>query len=1063
VSTEVHFRDEVRKLEPEHPLEMELKGGQGDRYEVALQAGQYVHIVADQRGIDVTLRLRAPDGTTVLEVDSPTGNTGPEQIFTIPEVSGTFRVEVFSTEAKDPAGRYEVKLDTPRIAKDADRNQVRAFKSFAEGDFLIQQGSLDSKRQSLPKFEAALALWRELDNREWVAESLSRIGWAHQDLSEKDKALAALQEALPLLHALGKRVEEGKALTRCGTIQLHYGLTQEAIELQLKALTIFREIGKVGLESSTLNSLAAAYDVAGEAQKGLDAYRLALDRAKVAGGWQDEEASALRGIGDVLLNLGKLEPAMDSLRKALDAFRKQNNSRQAAYVLSRMAGISQRLGRLDDALSQLQEALEIQQRIDDKDGQMSTLNTLGTVQLLKKDIAKAGETYGRALKLAQSTKNRHGEAVSLLNLGRYRFEAGDPSEALRLHEQAAALFQAIHFRRGEVSTLYGSARALHALGDFTGARERLERVVEGVEALREESQSQDLRGAYFATKQNYLDLQVDVLMHLHALEPGADYDAQALALNERRRARSLLELLAVPRKEMEKSADPELLAQDRQIRQKINAIEVRLRTESATRQFAEIDAMEEGQRSRLLELADIDARLRSRNPEFSSSTLRPQPPNVLDMQKLVGDWGLLLVYSLGEERSFLWCLAKEGQLETYTLPSRAWVEEAARQVRTAWSHRGGERGAGARWAARLSREILGPVAQKLGKKRLLIVADGGLETLPFAALPDPRTLSANPEQEESAEPLVVQNEIIHLPSVSTLVALRNKLRRRAVPPAWLGIVADPVFSADDPRVKASAPAARPSDSPADLNLARATEDLGIQRFERLLFTRVEAESIAKLVPSSSRVALDFEASRELMESRELKRYRILHFATHGLLNSEHPELSGLVLSLVDPQGNPRENGFLLAQEISGLDLPAQLVVLSACQTGVGGEVRGEGLGGLTRSFMSAGVPRVIVSLWNVNDQATSELMTRFYRGMIAKGLPPSAALRCAQLSMRGQKEWSSPYFWAPFIFQGEWRTRNDSGGPPIGREAVPSQPPPVPDTDFPPPGSDGTPPCPELP
>ena len=1062
MSTEVHFRDKVRKLEPESPIERELKGGEGDRYEIALQAGQYVHLVADQRGIDVTLRLKAPDGTTILEVDSPTGNTGPEQVFAIPEVSGTFRAEVFSSDGTAPVGRYEVKLEMPRAATDTDRKHVQAFKLFAEGDLLIQQNATSATRQALPKFEAALALWRELAKQEWVAESLFRIGWAQDDLSEKDKALAALGEALPLLQALGKRVEEGRVLTRSGSIELQKGRAPEAIDLQLKALAIFREIGKVGLESSTLNNLGAAYDVAGEAQKGLDAYRLALDRAKAAGDRPEQEASALRGIGEVLINQGKLEPAMDSLRQALAAFRKMDSASNTAHILSRMAGISQRLSQLDDALSQLQEALEIQQRIDDKDGQVATLNSLGTVHLLKKDTEEAGSIYARALDLAKSTNKRYDEAISLLNLGRYQFEAGNPREALRLHEQAAALFQAIRFRRGEVSTLYGSARALHALGDYSAARERLERVVEGVEALRDESQSQDLRSAYFATKQHYFDLHIDVLMHLHSQDPNAGYDAQALALNERRRSRSLLEILAEPKPKLESGADPELLAQEKQLRQKLNVGAAWLATDHGDHSAAEVASIEERLRALLLKLADVDAQLRSRRHGLAA-VAGPQPLTVSDMQNLIGKWGLLLVYSLGEERSFLWSLASDGKIGSYLLPSRAWLEEAAGQVRIAWSRRRGERGTRTYWAARLSREILGPVAKELGSKRLLIVGDGALATLPFAALPDPRALSGKPEQDEAADPLVVRNEIVHLPSISTLAALRNLPNRKAVPPAWLGIVADPVFTADDPRVVKGGTSPTQASSIDNSNLARAAEDLGINRFERLPYTEVEAKAIAKLVPKSSRVALGFEASRELIESRELKRYRILHFATHGLLNSQHPELSGLVLSLVDPQGNPREDGFLLAHEISSLDISAQLVVLSACQTGLGDEVRGEGIVGLTRSFLSAGVPRVIVSLWNVNDHATSELMTRFYRGMIVKGLPPSAALRCAQLSLRSQTEWSSPYFWAPFIFQGEWRTRSDSGGPPIGKEAEPSKPPPVSDTDFPPPGTDEPPPpCPDL-
>jgi CHAT domain-containing protein/Tfp pilus assembly protein PilF len=1072
VSTEVHFRDGVRKLQPEQPVETELKGGEGDRYEADLQAGQYVHLVADQRGIDVTVRLRGPDGAVVLEVDSPTptGNTGLEQIFVIPEVSGTFRTEVFSTDRSAAAGRYEIKLQTLRTPTEADRKHVQAFKLLMEGEKLRRQGA--AAAQSSEKYEAALALWRGGSESEWVAESLYLIGWVNKDDPKgMAKALSAFREALPLLHASGKRDEEGVVLTWRGNLELRNGAVEDAIGLQLQAINIFQEIKNPDLEASALNSLGAAYGVGGQTQRALDSFRLAL--AQTRDGNLAEEASALRGIGWMLIEQGKFEAAMDSLRQALAAFQKLGSSSDAADTSSRMAEISQRLGRLDDARSQLQTSLDLQQRAGDEDGQVMTLNSLGTVHLLQKETSKAGDFYGKALRLAQSTNRRHDQAISLLNLGRYRFEAGDPQEALRLHEQAATLFQALGYRRGEVSTLYGSARALHRLGDYQAARERLERVVEGVEALREESENQDLRSAYFATKQPYFELHIDVLMHLHALNPKAGYNAQALVLNERSRAKSLLETLAEPRPKIG-NADPEVLAREREIRQKLNVSVAQLAIDNGKHTAASLAHLEERQRALLLELADIDAQLRSRKPGLAALA-KPQSLTVSDMQKLAGKWGLLLVYSLGEERSFLWCLAGDGQIASYdTLPSRAWLEEAAAQVRMAWSRKGGERSTAARWAVRLSQEILGPVAKRLGKKRLLIVADGALETVPFAALPDPRALSGNPEQDEEAEPLVVQNEVVHLPSIGTLAVLRNK-PRLAPPPSKLAVVADPVFSADDPRVKGGASIVASSRGTSDSNLARAAQDLGIQGFERLPYTRLEAETIAKLVPHSSRVVLDFEASRQFVEQPEIKRYQILHFATHGLLNSRHPELSGIVLSQVDAQGNARDDGFLLAHEISSLDLRAQLVVLSACQTGLGDEVRGEGLVSLTRSFMSAGVPQVIVSLWNVNDQATSELMTRFYRGMIAKGLPPAAALRCAQLSMRRQKEWSSPYFWAPFIFQGDWMTQNPSdhsneqevmwspSDDSIEKQVVKSPPPPVSDTDFPPPGSDGEPPCPDLP
>jgi CHAT domain-containing protein len=194
-----------------------------------------------------------------------------------------------------------------------------------------------------------------------------------------------------------------------------------------------------------------------------------------------------------------------------------------------------------------------------------------------------------------------------------------------------------------------------------------------------------------------------------------------------------------------------------------------------------------------------------------------------------------------------------------------------------------------------------------------------------------------------------------------------------------------------------------------------------RRISRLPATRDEAAAIVALVPEAERkLALNFDTSRAAATSDELSQYRLIHFATHGLLNSQHPELSGIVLSLVDQQGQPQD-GFLRLHEIYNLKLPAELVVLSACQTGLGKEVKGEGLVGLTRGFMYAGAARVMASLWKVDDRATAALMKNFYQGMVKDGLRPAAALRAAQVQMWKQRRWQEPYYWAAFALQGEWK------------------------------------------
>jgi len=241
--------------------------------------------------------------------------------------------------------------------------------------------------------------------------------------------------------------------------------------------------------------------------------------------------------------------------------------------------------------------------------------------------------------------------------------------------------------------------------------------------------------------------------------------------------------------------------------------------------------------------------------------------------------------------------------------------------------------------------------------------------------------------------------------------------RRGAPKA-LAVFADPVFENDDPRLKQKA--VGNGKATGDGDVARSAAESGLERLTRLYFSRHEAEKITGSLKSEMErlQALDFKANLATARNERLDQYRILHFATHGLLNSQHPDLSGLVFSLVTEQGEPQE-GFLRLHEIYNLKLNADLVVLSACQTALGKEIKGEGLVGLTRGFMYAGSPRVMSSLWRIDDRATAELMGLMYESMIKKGRQPSAALREAQITM--SRRWPAPYYWAAFTHQGEWK------------------------------------------
>jgi CHAT domain-containing protein len=399
------------------------------------------------------------------------------------------------------------------------------------------------------------------------------------------------------------------------------------------------------------------------------------------------------------------------------------------------------------------------------------------------------------------------------------------------------------------------------------------------------------------------------------------------------------------------------------------------------------------------------------------------PPPVLSagqIQDEVLDTGtVLLVYALGERRSYLWALTRT-RLVSAALPPRAELEEGALRLHDllvgSRMHR--DLTQAALVARDLSRRLLGPAVTLLAGRRVAVVPDGALAYLPFGYLPEPGG---------EAAPLLAAHEVVELPSASVMAAIRRRTAGRPPARRRLAVLADPLVRQPDAGGHAPVPGiaaasfVRQAPAASDVAVSRSLEDLGLRQLAPLPYAREEAAAILQLVPPAERLgAVGAAASCDLVREGSLAPYAIVHFAVHALVHPSLPDLSGLVLAARDRQGQPQP-GFLQSYEIADLRLPADLVVLSACSTGLGRELRGEGLVGLTQSFFQAGAARVLVSLWNVDDQATARLMELFYRELLANGRPPAGALRAAQLALQRDARWVAPYYWAGFEMEGDWR------------------------------------------
>ncbi|MEZ2340104.1 tetratricopeptide repeat protein [Microcoleus sp.] len=879
---------------------------------------------------------------------------------------------------------------------------------------------LGEKQKALEYYSQSLPLSRAVVDRRIEATTLTSIGVVYSELGEKQKALEYYSQSLPLFRATGDRRGEAGTLNSIGVVYSELGEKQKALEYYSQSLPLFRATGDRRGEAFPLSNIGNVYSQLGEKQKALEYYSQSLPLSRAVGN-HSGEAVTLNNIGSVYSQLGEKQKALEYYSQSLPMFRATGNRRGEAATLGNIGSVYSDLGEQQKALEYYSQSLPLFRATGDRRGEAVTLNNIGSVYSDLGEKQKALEYYSQSLPLFRATGDRREEAATLDNIGSVYAELGEKQKALEYYSQSLLLRRAVGDRSGEALTLYNVAFVKRDRGNLTEALNDIEASLKIIENLRTKIASPELRSSYFATVQNYYEFYIDLLMQLHKTNPKSGYDTKALEASERSRARSLLELLQEANANIREGISPDLLQQENRAKQQLDAIEKQRIQElsNLNPNPAKINEIDKQRLALLQQYQQIQTQIRSASPRYAALT-QPQPLTLSEIQKKVLDENtILLQYAIGKDRSYLWVVTSTG-LTSYELPKRADIETAAKNFRDTVTNprlRNVPQKV-AEASANLSQLILQPAAAQLGEKRLLIVPDGVLHYTPFPALNISQTAGQNPNI-----PLITKHEIIILPSASTLGILRQNYGDRKLPDRTLAILADPVFSPDDERIKGKLTketTEKLESNNLGLNRSLRASNLGWPP-SRLPFTRQESQIILSLVPSASNSEkIDFSATRTTAIDGSLANYKIVHFATHGIANSQNPELSGILMSMVDDKGNP-VNGFLRLNDIFNLKLSANLVVLSACQSGLGQNIKGEGMVGLTRGFMYAGAQRMAVSLWNVDDEGTSVLMQKFYQKMLQQKLAPAAALRAAQMEMMQQEKWKSPYYWAAFTLQGEWK------------------------------------------
>lgn len=984
----------------------ERPAAQGDthRYDVELTAGDFLEISASQDQLLVGLFLHGPDDSLILGATDIAPIPLPMRLLAVAPVSGWYRLNVHveqdlprpselntprATVAGAESRRYTLRVIALRAATAEDRVREGSFRTFERAHALVQLQTLEGLRQSIPIFREAASGQRAAGDAPLEALTLESLASVTAFFMEfRADAIAARERLTELYAQLGEREEEVVSLRELATRYFADGRLADAKRAAGRALERASSLGlRAGLARSE-RDLGLYEAELGNYQRARDLAQQSRDLAARIGE-PAIEALATWDLAELDELAGDLDAAIARDRRALELA--VNDRNVTSHIVVRLGFTHLRRGELDEAAARFEARLAMPRVVQKEEEALSRLG-LGDVSLARGDRARARQRYEDAASALRTSYQRF-RCIAEQRVGSLDLEEGRLDQARVRFETMIEIAARIQHPPCEAEGRAGLADVAARRGELDIADAEARRVVELTETFREAVASLESRSLGFGALAPAYERAIDISMRRLARGDAGSME-RALMLNEQALARGLLDRIVAARIDTAARAPAALVTEHQQVRERWRARLAELQV--AMRNSADsprTKALVEETRLLAVEVRDLESRIDAADAR-QSSFVRPHPLRVDAMQALLDTDTLFLEYALGDERSYLWVVSPH-DVRTFTLPPRAAIDTLARRVHESFGRSparattpDAERMAETDRRA-LTRVLLEPAAPLLGTQRLVIVPTGALSLVPFGALPAPG---------EAAQPLIARHEIVQIPSATILQAMRTLTAGRARPAKTAAIFADPLFDAHDTRVR----------SVRGLSLAR------------LPFSRNEAAVIASLAPTGTTTFLGPEATRERALDRALADYRFLHFATHSVVNEDVPSLSSIALSMVDRSGRPRD-GLVMLPDVYDMTLNADLVVLSGCQTALGKNVRGEGSIGLARGFMYAGVPRVVASLWEVSDLGTAELMKRFYRGMLVDGLTPAAALRAAQRELAADPRWASPYFWAPFILQGDWR------------------------------------------
>lgn len=922
-------------------------------------------------------------------------------------------------------GRLQLILNEPREAVASYRQALTLLKSSPSLETEIDSWNglagaypvPDQKDAAEQAARKALGLSTRYDYKRGEAHALLALSES-QNYYDHSLGLKTAQQALEVWKAIGEKPGLARTYSQIGRCYLAQNILADSTRNYEEALRLWQELNILSEQAEALIMLSFV-----EYRKG--DWQTCISFLTQAQGMLDEESEPVKmgqiaaTLAEAFIQSGLPEIGLTHFQRALAFYRQTQEPHLIRYATYGVGWSYYLLDRYPEALTQFQSVIAGVNK-ESLDAAQS-YELMGRVYNALGDQAAALEYLQRALAIYTQANNPKEAAQVRGLMGQVYQQRGQLGLARQNYQRALQMFAMVSDRLNEGAVYYALGRLELGSQNYDAAENYLRQSLDVTETVRRVSRSSDLTVAFSATVHERYEKYIECLMLKDRADPARGLSVKAFETSELARGRSLAELLRATETNLAPGLDPQLAEHEKSLRQSLRVKEdEKVTLLGRSYKKGELEALEAELGRLEKEYQQVTEIIKARYPSYEQIS-RPTVWSLRQIQDEVvaDDETLLLEYSLGTESSHVWAITRNN-ITSAELPRQELVNEAARKVYELLQNPSGAEGEVEldQAAEQLSQMVLSPVAGQLNKRRVIVVADGTLHYVPFQVLPLPST----------HERMVAQHEVINTPSASILGQLEQESARRQPRQQALAAFGDPVFPSNYAQITGTNAGEQVASvqalnderwQPAVRDIELSTDALNPFVIQPLFFAKRELTNLRDVSGRDSFLATGFDASLDNLEATDLTRYAILHFATHGILDPKRPEKSGLLLSMVNREGRT-QNGFLGLQEIYRLRAPVNLVVLSACRTGLGKDVRGEGLIGLTRGFMYAGASSVVASLWKVDDEATSELMKRFYTNMLQHGMTPAAALRAAQNSIRQEPQWSSPYYWAAFTLQGDY-------------------------------------------